>query len=339
MNIKNKIKPIYWDLKDFFTVKKEIKKEKFTYINWWGGPNAMTDWEWLEKFIEYHFQNKINKNIRLYSVFGPVKNVKEKTQDIKIFYSPENLEPYVKYKLLKEKNEGVKPLLDRIYDKYKDYALPYMDLSMGYVSMKHERYLRFPVWIKILFKPNSEYSDIVKRVNEINNMKSNAIFNKAILINRHDMFGTRTKICDDISSILDIDYAGQWRNNTNLLWSQYKNNKIEMMKQYKFSICPENVDAPQFLTERLFTAFEVGAIPLYHGALNNPEPDIICKDSIIFWDYCGDNYENIKLIKRLKTDDNYFRKFIAQPKLSKDTADFVYNKMQELKRRLSKIIN
>ena len=45
--------------------------------------------------------------------------------------------------------------------------------------------------------------------------------------------------------------------------------------------------------------------------------------------------DNIKLLKRLKNDDDFYYKFAKQPKLTKYTADYVYERLSLLKEKIS----
>ena len=323
-----------WKIKDFFKKEKKINKGDFSYINWW----ELKDEKdlWLENFIKYHFKNKIKKHINFYSVFGPYKSLRKKRSfnTIKIFFSGENVLNYRKYKSLNENEKEAKKFIRRRFIDYSKYAIDDMDISLGFSDFDNEKYIRFPLWIMYMFKPICDYKEIVEQINYINNIFNNNIYNNAVVVSSHDIFGLRTKICDDVKNILNIKYAGKWRNNTTDLWNKYNNNKLEYMKQFKFNICPENMDANQYVTEKIFEALYAGTIPIYHGAFNNPEPGIINRDRIILWDFEGDNEENIKLIKRLKNDETFYNKYITQEKLLPYTAEFVYNQMEKLKEKI-----
>lgn len=323
-----------WKIKDFFYKGEKIDRENFSYINWWELRNERD--LWLENFIKYHFKNKIKKHINFYSVFGPYKFLrkKENFNTIKIFFSGENVLNYRKYKSLNENEKEARKFIRRRFIDYSKYAIDDMDISLGFSDFDNEKYIRFPLWIMYMFKPICDYKEIVEQINYINNIFNNNIYNNAVVVSSHDIFGLRTKICDDVKNILNIKYAGKWRNNTADLWNKYNNNKLEYIKQFKFNICPENMDANQYVTEKNFEALYAGTIPIYHGAFNNPEPGIINRDRIILWDFEGDNEENIKLIKRLKNDEIFYNKYITQEKLLPYTAEFVYNQMEKLKEKI-----
>ena len=218
-------------------------------------------------------------------------------------------------------------------NKYSDYGLPDVDLAMGYGNIKNDKYLRMPLWILWYFSPSATYKDVKGVMDELNKSRA-LLYRDAVCINGHDVFGLRTKIADDLNSVLDIAYAGKWRNNTSELWDKYENDKLKYMNLFRFNICPENIDAPHYCTEKIFDSFRAGCIPIYAGALNNPEPDVINKDAVIFWDLDGDNIDNIKLIKRLKTDENFYNKFMQQEKLLPSAAEYVYERFTKLENKL-----
>lgn len=91
-------------------------------------------------------------------------------------------------------------------------------------------------------------------------------------------------------------------------YSCYKgfvSDKISQLKNYKFSICYENIrDMPGYITEKIFDCFFAGCVPVYWGA--NNVTDHIPADCFIDKREFSD-YE--KLYRHLKamTDDEYQR--------------------------------
>lgn len=295
---------------------------------------------WLEEFIKINFPNRDYKNLCIASVFGEKGNI---SKDKKIiFWSGENLEPIISHKPYQTGKDEWNLLENRIeyikdYKDYKDYMLSDSVLSLAFKNMELNNYMRFPLWITYIFQPYFNKDDIRKTVQQINQAHSLCV-KEAVCINSHDLWGLRTKICDDLQESLDITYAGKWRNNTDELWNKYGNNKLRYLNMFKFNICPENMDAPDYCTEKLFDALRCGCIPIYAGCLNNPEPGIVNNDFIIMWDLDGDNYENIKLIKRLQSDENFYRKFMQQDKLTPETVDYVADRFDVLRQKLSEIL-
>lgn len=326
-------------LKNILTeIKKDIKGPKITYsdkgityINWF-------DNYWLERFIEYNFPNTKLDKFCFCSVDGKRPDLKKYSDKIKIFFTIENLENIIKHdKCVADKSANIYRWLAYAKKHYSDYMIKDVNLSLAFADIQNNNYLRFPYWLITLFPPEVTYQDIKNKVIEINKLKSNAK-RECVCINRHDVFGQRQKICDDVSCVLDITYAGKWRNNTNELWQQYNNGKYKYMNLFKFNICPENMDAAGYCTEKIFDSLRCGCIPIYAGCLNNPEPEIINHDFVIFCDLDGDNYEQIKLVDKLNKDDNYYQKFMMQSKLNADAADYIAEYFERLKLKVKELI-
>lgn len=313
-----------------FKTKIKETKNGDIYINWMAG-------DWLANFIDYHFPKR-KENLIFISVDG-IKTDLSAMKGKKIFFSGENLEPVIKHKNIKNDYLNFRYYWFNFRKNiYKDYLINDVDVSIGYGKKNSENYLRFPLWLMYLFSYSSSYDDIKAKISEINNINNKGL-KECVCINRHDLFGVRTKICDDIKDTIKITYAGKWRNNTNELWSHYNDDKCKYMNLFKFNICPENMDAQNYCTEKLFDALRCGCIPIYAGCLNKPEPGIVNNDFIIMWDLDGDNYENIKLIKRLQSNENFYRKFMQQDKLTPETVDYVVDRFNVLRQKLSKILS
>lgn len=315
---------------------KQIREYKnISFVNWWS-ENPKDDW--FTRFLYYHFPD-CDQKIRFYSVFGSGRKINDRFQGTKIFYSGENLAAHIEYAGMK-KRQSVETYWKYRTMCYGDYALKKVDLSLGMSSdIDDNKYMRFPEWIPFTFEPESTKEDIRKRVEEINGARAYSDAKGAVLLASHDDYGTRERICRDVEEIVPITYAGKWRNNSTDLWEIYADNKQEYLKNFRFNICPENVDASGYCTEKIFDAFSSGTIPIYHGDRNNPEPGLINKEAVIFWDYNGDNSKQIQKVKRLIEDEDYYQEFMKQPKLKDETVEYVYEKMQELKTRIAVLID
>ncbi|MCX4131381.1 MULTISPECIES: glycosyltransferase family 10 domain-containing protein [Megamonas] len=339
--MKNKLHSFYMNrMLDLSYIKDLIRKKNIIFDSEYDNisyVNTAKTTRWFTQFIKYNFDVD-EKYIRFYGVFGPSRHLKEKNVGVKIFFSGENLETPIRHKLLIEHDTGVKSFLKKTLKYYKGYPLENMDLSIGFSNLSNEKYVRFPYWIIRLFEPNITYAGIKEKIYTINNLKRYSFINKAVVINRHDDFGLRTKICDDLDKTLEIVYAGKWRNNTNDLWRNFNNDKIKYMKQFMFNICPENIDAPYYVTEKLFEAFLAGNIPIYSGCLNNPEPNIINNKSLILWNLDDKNDDKIKIIRKLMRDETLYYKFIRQEKMKKESIDIIYDYIENLRYKLKIIL-
>ena len=135
-----------------------------------------------------------------------------------------------------------------------------------------------------------------------------------------------------MKDVVDIQCAGKWNHNTDLLRDKYGDGKIDYLFYKKFNICPENVDASGYVTEKLFDAFAAGTIPIYQGDGNNPEPKVINRNAVIFWNFeSGNNEKNIELISKLDLDDDFYRDFMMQPVFKEGAAEVVWSYFERLK--------
>jgi len=273
---------------------------------------------WFDDFIQKYVTGA--KEYHFFGHFGSKMFAKKKRLEHSFFYTGETV------------HTG-KPFLE-----YDDYLLENVDLALSFDCVDSPNYLRFPQWILWCFKPILDKDYVANRVDEINNARSSGI-KDAVIICNHDGHKTRQPICDSLSDIMEITYGGRWRNNSRDLWDKYNDDKIRYLHEFKFNICPENRNVKDYVTEKLFEAFAGGAIPIYYGSNNNPEPGIINPDAVLFWDlkYAENNNEVKEYIKALKNDDRLRNEFLSKEKLFAYTVDYVYDTLIELKERLENI--
>lgn len=276
--------------------------------------------QWYVRFLRHNFpENKKRVNF-----FGPLGNpffIRNKFDGPKVFITPEDVEhKFTKLNLY-----------------FGDYCLDYVDLALGFGIHKEDKYLRFPYWITTTFEPEMNEDDIVKRIREINT----CVYKKTgdcVLVNAHDKKGTREAIYNGVRDILDVKLAGKWKNNTTDLWNIFNNDKKAYLRTFKFNICAENDNTEHYVTEKIFDAFITGCIPLYYGSNNNPEPGVINREAVIFWNKDADNTTNRELIRRLKTNDNYYNEFIMQPKLLPYAEEYVVDRFAILKEKFAELL-
>lgn len=308
-------------IEKFFTKPKTFRKtfdNLYAEYNQWGADNLERNW--FVRFLRYKFPENETK-INFFGPLGSPLFICNKFEGKKIFYTAEDVEhKFTKLNLY-----------------YGDYRLKYVDLAMGFGESDEDKYLRFPYWILTTFDPCSSENDIVKRIKEINSFRYEK-YDECVLINKHDKKGTRNMIYQDIKAVLNIKCAGPWNNNTDELWNKYNNDKLLYLKRFKFNICPENDNTVNYVTEKLLDAFICGCIPLYYGAFNNPEPGLINKDAVIFWNNNGKNEDNIKLVKDLNNSDKLYNDFINQTKLTDKAAEYVIDRFSKLEDHIKRLI-
>lgn len=301
------------------------------YENWW---EENTETAFFTKLLS---RTKIESDICFYSVFGDRKNINKKFDGIKIFFSAENHDPIEG--LFESKNEDFINSRTKFSGEYGDFASPDVDLALGLMNRSYPNYMRIPIgaWCCLDSCGMHSKEAIKQYVDNVNHYKPNIRRHGMACIARHDGMGTRTMICDQLEKNFLITYAGSWRNNTDALWKRYADDKIKYLNNFRFCICAENSDAEGYCTEKLYDAISAGTIPIYYGAHNNPDPDILNKDAIIFWDKDGDNILQIEMIKRLTEDDEYYKAFVEQPKFKNEAIDAIFNLEEDVINKIADI--
>lgn len=312
-----------------FKTSKDINYKNISYVNWW---NIDATSFWFTKLIESIDIGDLK--IRFYSVFGPRKRVKEDFFGMKIFYSGENLEPF---KMNKNTNPYFVSIVNRRISKYGDYCVDDVDLSLGYSSRKESNYLRLPLWIIDNFEPTEGLNDIQNKLDKY--VEKNDFVNRingAVLMCSHDDGGTRKEIVDNLNKIMHISLPGKFMHNTGDMWVK---DKIGYLRQYKFNICPENVDASGYVSEKLLDSIKSGCIPIYVGAKKEAEVKIFNQNRIIYWNIDGDNTQNIKLLMELLTDEIKYIEFASQPLFCDEAAKCIFDVINDTKKNIIKIVD
>lgn len=291
--------------------------------------------EWFEQFIGHHFPMR-HTELCFVGVFGPRKSIRS-YPGRKIFFTGENIEPPIRHAGLVEIHNSTHRWFDRLQYLYSDYRQGEVDLSIGFAEREQAHYLRFPLWLIYLFPPDADYAKVKEILENINAARSLAARDAACM-NKHDVYGMRGRLCDDLKEVLRISYAGKWRHNDDSLWNEYNDDKLLYLKQFRFNICPENMDAPGYCTEKLFDSLRCGCIPIYAGCLGKPEPEVLNYDAIIRWNLDGDNGENIELIKRLLQDESYYDDFMRQPKFKPQAAEYVMDRLEGLRNKIGELL-
>lgn len=232
------------------------------------------------------------------------------------------------------------------FSQYSDNMLsqPDIDLSLGFDHINDARYLRFPIWILEMFPPNSTIEDIKNICQRLSHQHVTDSRNRfcAIVSGTSTMLGTkslemRTDIVNRLNTIARVDCAGKLLHNTDELKTKFNDNKAEFLKQYRFYICPENASVEGYVTEKVFHCIGSGCIPIYWGSNNNPEPDILNHDAILFWNPDGDNSTVIQKIADLHHNPQQYKDFFEQPRLKDDAWQVVAAYFDKLEQHLNNL--
>ena len=288
---------------------------RVTLINYWTNDLAVCNRDWLYRFVK---NNTDVKRLNIFSIFGKKEYVEKYATKKDVFYSGENLD--VKHGM---------------YDEYCDYCLDYVGLSLGFAIRPEANYLRLPLWMLWIFEPVIDKDKIAERVDFINRSRNTGKFECSVIA-RHDNWNMRTPIYEALKDKINILCAGQWNNNTTILWDEYKDDKIKFLNDCKFTICAENEDTPEYVTEKLFEAFLGGCVPIYAGGASNPEPGVINPEAVLLWER-GNKENNDAIVKKvceLNANESLYTEFLSRTKLLPCTVDYVYDTFLKLKERL-----
>jgi hypothetical protein len=327
------------DKRDLFRKRPILTIDNISYANWWmDNPEQI----WFTGFIRHHFPDAVDQ-IRFYSVFGPRKALDDGFRGIRIFYTGENVEPRVRYDKLEEREEKAAGWNARM-EAFSDYCADQVDLALGFGTHPEiHNYLRFPFWLIRHFQPGDDPELIQQRLTAIDQAWRQTDCHTrrdAVVIASHDFFGTRKFISDGLCGHVNIEYDGKWRNNSNRLWNEFANNKDLLMQNFRFNICPENMDADGYVTEKIFDAYAAGTIPIYHGSKGHPEQEIVSDDTYINWNYDNDNAGNLNLIDQLCRDEDFYEAFLGRPRFRKDAAEHIYqNYYVALHHKLAQVLS
>lgn len=284
--------------------------------------NDFCEREWFTRYLNNKFPNEDFK-INFFGAYGLHHTLKWPMDGKKVFYSLEDLN----YRFLDMKNN------------FGTYALDYVDLSMGYDLIDHEKYFRFPYWACAHFSPEvteEEIENTIDKWHSASYKKTRDVVN----ISSHDRWNTRKKISDDIKKIAEISYGGKWRNNTDELWIKYNNNKEKFMNQFKFNLCPENLNADGYVTEKIFDSIRSDCIPLYLGGGNYLEPKILNQDAILRWyiEDTIDNTDTIELFKNIYYDEKTYKEFKEQDILKESSKKYIIKIFSDLEKQFERVI-
>lgn len=306
-----------------------LRTGSISYTNWW---NANPDEIWFTQFFKSSLKNP-DTRIEMFSLFGSPRNVHYPSNGIKIFFTGENVKPF-SYSSQYADIYSVKKEYRRMRE-YGNYCVDNVDLALGFSIEKAKNYMRFPLWILYIIDPVLDYERIRFKLDEINSLHNNFHTAKsAALFARHDKFGTRSEIYYALKNIIQIDCPSLFQHNTPV---EYVDNKIAYLRNYKFNVCPENVDSPGYITEKLLEAFCAGTIPIYLGSTGWLEPDIINPEAVLVWNLNGDNTEVIQKILRLDQDEAFYQQFCKIPKFRQGAANAIFKMLNALSEQVEQI--
>lgn len=314
-----------------------------SFSNWWENDIKNLEksvfFRLFEQILKKHDKvavyNSYNPDIEIFSVLGPIENIKKSGAKAKIFYTLENIH----YVYSKKDNKSNYQFLEQCAQ-YSDNCLDLTDLSIGFDYLNNNKYIRLPFWMlcyfNILLDGQNLIDNINNKINIINTTKTNKT-KFCSLMARYDWNYIKSAMYKKISKIDKINCPSQLFHNDNDLKNIFNDNKTEYLKQFKFNICPENSKEKGYITEKLFDAFCAGCIPIWWGD-ENIEPDVINKNAVLYWKKDEDNEVLIKEIEKLNKDEKLYESFMSQPKLHDKASDYIYGQITSLHEKIEDII-
>ncbi len=251
------------------------------------------------RFLNKYYSVSVDKNpdYLFYSVYG--NDHLKYDNCIKILYTGENLVP--------------------------DFNL--CDYALGFHFLDFEdRYMRFPLYVYYQWY-YEEYYNKADSINSIKNITKDLQkrkFCNFIYSNNINSDPMRDLFFHELSNYKKVDSGGKHLNNI----GQPVEDKMEFIKDYKFTIAFENSSVPGYTTEKLLEPILMKSLPIYYG---NPlvhkdfniDPLIIVKDvndfksaidEIIYLDQNDDAYLhklNQSIFPPENNPENWERKLLA----------------------------
>lgn len=298
--------------------KVQATPSRILFYNWW---TPQTTEAWFYRFAETRgLLRNTQKQIAFFSVFGPREVISYDNSDIRIFYTGENT---------------------HLYGTYADHFMEdkRIQLALGFDYFEDERYLRFPIWLRLFFKPDSTQEVIHKQVSQLCLPSVSVREYFCSMIASHDDNGIRRDMVQQLSKINLVASAGKFMHNDDLLKTRFSDDKIAYLRQFAFNICPENSNSFGYVTEKIFDAIQAGCIPIYWGSFNNPEPEVLNKDAILFWNSDGENSAVLKQIEDLYAHPRLLDDFLHQPRLLPTAEEYVIKHFNLLENRLRQLLS
>ncbi|GGC32253.1 hypothetical protein GCM10011386_25480 [Parapedobacter defluvii] len=274
---------------------------------------------WLYQFILQHVGSRLSKDngVLLSSVFGPRNAIKESRSRIKVFYTGENV---------------------RRFHEYRDHCLNDVDISLGFDDINHPKYVRFPIWIFYFFGITQTQQEIQYVLDNFS-LPPPPERGFCSLVSSHDKNGIRTGLFHALGRIEQVTSAGRLLNNSDVLRTRYNDDKTEMLRAFNFNICPENTDYPGYVTEKLFQCFRASTVPIYWGSGNEPEPDIVNPDAVLFYQGKHSLNQLVRRVEELHRDPEKYRAFLRQPKFKPAAAAHIWERINLLREKLVNLVN
>ena len=280
-------------------------------------------WEdfWLWRFLNRPRLRAAlaDRTVAFISVFGPVEVAQRVRADVKVFFTGENLD---------------------FYPAYRNHLRETVDFALGFDDLEASGYMRFPLWLLSCFPPDLDPEGVAARLRQFTANRRDLLERPnmvASLVASHDTSGIRGAIADLFGEIGEVHYGGRFRNSGSTV-PPGGDFKHQFIRQFPFQICPENSARDGYVTEKLFQAIAAGCVPIYWGANQPPEPDILNQDAILFYE--PDQPDKLaEALRSLRDDPDKLRQFRDMPPFQPDAADRIFAYYSDLEKLFLRACN
>ena len=273
-----------------------MKQIKIYFEDFWPEFNRAKNFitEILQNYYEIIIEPK-KPDYLFFSVYG-FKHLKYK-ECIRVFYSMENV--WADFNFC-------------------DYAISSQLIDMG------DRHIRYPYYNNFGFEHLTD-KQLIDKQKLLERKFCNFVYS-----NNNCADPIREHFFHELSKYKKVDSGGRFLNNI----GKPVANKLDFIKDYKFTIAFENSSVPGYTTEKIVEPMIVNSMPVYWG---NPDIELdFNKNSFIYVNDFSSIEEAIEEVIRLDKDDSAYLKKLSEPWFL--GSDYYSNK-EKLTLFLSKIID
>ncbi len=266
-----------------------MSKLKICFVDFWKGFDSSNNFliDFLNNYFEVELSNE--PDYCIFSNYG-FENLKF-NHCIKIQFVGENMVP--DFNLA-------------------DYALGFHHLDFG------DRYLRFPLYIVYgnYFIPGAykalRQEKVIENTSELLNRK----FCNFVYSNAETADPIRKSFFEALSKYKKVDAGGKYLNNIGYQIPD----KMDFIKDYKFTIAFENSVCEGYTTEKIFEPMVMKSVPIYFG---NPLVDRdFNSDTFVWLKNPSKIKETIEEIIHLDSTDNDYLAMLSKPSFSEEQLKF-----------------
>ena len=180
-----------------------------------------------------------------------------------------------------------------------DYALGFHHLNFD------DRYLRFPLYV---IYPG--YEGLLKKSLPSTDVLLNRKFCNFVYSNNSNSHPAREQFFKQLNKYKQVDSGGKFLNNLGFTVGQ----KIDFIKDYKFTLAIENSSVPGYTTEKIMEPMTVNSMPVYWG---NPLLHLDFNEGSLVNVMNYPSFESaIQEIIRLDTDEHAYLEKLSLPWLT-----------------------